>query len=748
MDMRIHETFQMICRRTKAVGGKGHCPAHDDREASLSIAQAQDGTILLKCFAGCQITEITRALGISVSDLFPKKKPAPTRKKHKPVDFGLAELAEAKKIPIEKLRSWGLVEVRDDFWGRFVRIPYFNEDGKAYSLMRRRLGAPGRMSNWKKGDKPTLYGRQWLQRIRELGWVIFVEGESDCWTLWEMGFPALGVPGSSLAEIILADDVRGLREIFVFIEPDRGGDTFRKLIAKRLEKLGYLGKIYQISLQNDKDPNAAYRRVGADAAKKLIQDAMDEHVFLEKSNEKKPGNEKNLTDLGNAERLIEQHGENLRYVAEWHKWLIWDGIRWRMDRTGAIMGRAKQVVRSLYAEAEDVEDEREQKKIIKHALASESELSLRRMEILARTEDGIAMVPENLDRDTWLIAVKNGVIDLRRGELQEARREDYITRCAGVEYNEDAKCPQWEKFLDTIFEKNVHLIFFVRKALGYSLTGSIRERCIFILWGVGRNGKSTLLDVIQSMMGEYAMRTPTDTLMMQYHGQSIPNDVARLKGARFVTASESEEGQRIAESKIKDLTGGDIVSARFMRGEFFDFKPEFKLWLGTNHKPQIRGTDAAIWDRIRLVPFHHRISEKEKDPEMAEKLKEELPGIFKWVLDGCIAYQQQGLQIPPEVAQANDEYRQEMDIVGEFFDDCCVIGEPWDRITSKNLYLSYRRWCERNAYKVISQKMFGQRLIERGIKKTRDGRARYWIGVKLAEEEEIELMAEDREKNL
>lgn len=215
---------------------------------------------------------------------------------------------------------------------------------------------------------------------------------------------------------------------------------------------------------------------------------------------------------------------------------------------------------------------------------------------------------------------------------------------------------------------------------------------MFILHGTGRNGKSTLLEVVRALLGDYAMRTPTSTLMTK-RGEGIPNDIARLKGARFVSASESEDGRRLAESLIKDLTGGDTISARFLRAEFFDFRPEFKVFLATNHKPGIRGTDDGIWDRVRLIPFDVRILDDQLDPHLLSKLTKELPGILNWAIRGCLDWQSDGLGMPPVVAEATEAYRSEQGVLAMFIIDRCVV-HPRASCGATTLYAAYKEWCE------------------------------------------------------
>lgn len=438
-----------------------------------------------------------------------------------------------------------------------------------------------------------------------------------------------------------------------------------------------------------------------------------------------------LTDLGNAERLVAQHGRDIRYCHAWKKWLIWDGIHWAVDRTDAVKQKAKEAVRSIYGEAKKATDDSKRQAIAKHAMNSESDSRIRAMLSLAKSEPGIPILPEQLDQDPWLLTCLNGTIDLRTGKVQPHQRDHLITQLAPVEHNPDATCPKWYAFLDRIMDGNENLIAFLERAIGYSLTGDTSEQCLFILYGTGANGKSTFLQAVSSILGDYAKQTPTETLLVKQRG-AIPNDVARLKGARLVTASEAEADQRLAESLIKQMTGSDTVSARFLHQEWFDFQPTHKIFLGTNHKPVIKGTDHAIWRRIRLVQFEVTIPEPERDLKLLDKLREELPGILAWAVRGCLEWGQNGLGEPDEVKDATQNYRNEMDILAQFFTDCCV-ENPSATVKTKDLYEAYSNWCENNGETASKKRAFGMRLQEKGFKSIRIGStgARGWKGVGL-----------------
>jgi putative DNA primase/helicase len=444
----------------------------------------------------------------------------------------------------------------------------------------------------------------------------------------------------------------------------------------------------------------------------------------------------NLTDLGNARRLVHRHGRNLRYCWLWRKWLVWDGKRWVKDDTGEVYRLAKETVSSIYQEAAAAPNDEARKELGKHATRSEAGARIKEMVDLARSD--VPVMPDELDASPDLLNTESGTIDLRTGELREHRREDLTTKIAPTTYRPDAAAPTWEAFLERVLPGE-DLRAFVQRAVGYSATGDTSEQCMFINHGGGANGKSTFQEAIAAALGDYAMRAPTEMLLAK-RSDGVPNDVARLKGARFVSASETEEGRRLAESRIKDLTGQDTITARFMKAEWFDFAPTHKLWLSTNHKPEIRGTDAAIWRRIRLVPWAVTIPPAEQDKKLPIALRHELAGILAWVVRGCLQWRREGLQAPDEVRKATGEYRAEMDVLAGFLVECCELDTGhWEY--AKDLYECYKRWCDENGERPEPQRKFGGRLGERGFQRDRGGSrgAGIWRGVRLTEGEKEAL---------
>jgi len=432
-----------------------------------------------------------------------------------------------------------------------------------------------------------------------------------------------------------------------------------------------------------------------------------------------------LTDLGNAERLIARHGDDLRYCHAWHKWLVWDGMRWRVDDSGVVKEWAKETVRAIYGEATAIEDDGKRKALIDHARRSESRQRLEAMISLA--ESSVPVQAQTLDPDPWLLNFTNGTFDCRSGELREHSRDDLITKITGAPYQPEAKAPRFERFLREVLVED-DLIGFVRRFAGYSLTGSTRERCFAILWGSGKNGKSTLVELLREAAGDYSRNTAADTVLAKRY-DGVGNDVAALRGARFVTAAEVEKGRRLAEAKVKNLTGDETITTRFLYGEPFDFRPEFTLWLSTNNKPEVRGTDDAIWDRIRLIPFEQRFVGHAADLTLPEKLRGELPGVLAWMVRGCTEWLRVGLREPDGVLKATRSYRKEMDTLAAFIEDRCVVNQDV-RAGGAALFAAYDAWRRDNNEEELSGTMFGRRMGERFHKDTNPTVVYHGIGLR------------------
>ena len=436
----------------------------------------------------------------------------------------------------------------------------------------------------------------------------------------------------------------------------------------------------------------------------------------------------NLTDMGNAERFVARHGENVRYCYPWAKWLVWTGARWERDDAGKVHRLAKETVRSIYGEAAAAEDEDRRKALAKHATNSEADAKTKAM--LEATKPEVPVSPDELDADPWLLNAPNGTIDLRTGELRPHRREDLITKMAGAEYVPDAAAPTWAATLERVLP-SADLRQFFKKLCGYAMSGDVSEHVLPVLYGTGANGKSTILNAVLSAAGDYGMQAAADLLVAKKGAH--PTEVADLFGMRLVASIEVEDGRRLAESLVKQLTGGDRVRARKMRQDFWQFEPTHKVFMAVNHKPEVKGTDAGIWRRMRLLPFTETIPPAEQDKRLPQRLAAELAGILRWGVEGCLEWQSEGLTAPAVVRRATGQYRSEMDVIGAFLQDECEVGED-HKTPFAALYTRYEEWCEEGGEKAETRRKFNARLKERGqfeARRSGPGGSNEWHGLQL-----------------
>jgi putative DNA primase/helicase len=434
-----------------------------------------------------------------------------------------------------------------------------------------------------------------------------------------------------------------------------------------------------------------------------------------------------LTDAGNALRFAHAHREWLCYCYSSQEWLSWMRTHWASE-PGVPMRLGKQTALGIYEEAKAAPIEEQRKATAKWAITSESERHLNAMVALAKCE--LEVKAEALDADPSLLNVQNGTVDLHSGTLRPHRREDLITKVLPIPYDPEATCPRWLAFLTRIFDGRPELTDFLQRAIGYSLTGDTRERCFFILWGGGDNGKSTLIETIAGLLGPYAQTLDMDSLLAKHADVVALNDLFTVKGARFVSACEPDMGRALAESRVKRLTGQDTIKAKKLYTDLLAYRPTFKLYLATNHRPMIRGTDHAIWNRVRLIPFTVSIPKAEQDLTLPAQLRAEWPGILAWAIQGCLAWQRDGLGLPDEVRTATDTYRAEMDVLGGFLRDTCVL-ELNASIAAGELYQTYESWGHKQGEKTISATAFGLRVAERGFAHKRTRAGRFWLGLRL-----------------
>lgn len=722
-----------------------HCPAHEDRSASLYVARGDGEIVLVKCFAGCTAAQIVAAIGLELKNLFPAG-----QKPKRPPGITVNELAFDKRLPAAWLRE--TCKLADGNWWergvdhRAVKIPYLGADGTELFQRTRFALSAKTGTRQPKGTALQLYGLWLLDTFRARGGpLVVVEGESDCWSLWLNEVNALGVPGADTAKTFAAVDpavFAGFDRVCIWQEPDRAGAGFPDAVGRKLESIGFTGRVEVVSLTGAKDPADLYVRDPAGFRDRWVQVLAAARPWSP-SPESSPATavlpasvrrvetiiraagvpewgEFEFTDLGNAGRLAKVHGPDLRYVATWDKWMVWDGRRWRVDATLEVSRRAERTVWGIALEAQAAPGRHAFDECMAFLRRSQSAQSISAMVRLARSVAPVPVDHSEFDADTWSLNCVNGTVDLRTGELRQHRREDLCTTICPTVFDPTARCPAWERFLAGIFPAdpddpdaggNTELIGFVRRLLGYSLTGEVDAQVLPIFWGDGSNGKSTLLDTIQEVIGEDFVTPAPEGFLMEQFNDRHPTEIADLRGKRLVIASETEERRRLNEALVKKLTGGDKLKARFMRQDNFSFRPTHKIILLTNHKPRVRGTDHGIKRRLMLVPFAVRFwnpAKNETGPDhlrrddgLKKRLLAEAPGILAWLVRGCLEWQRDGLGEPPDVASATAEYLHDEDQVGQFID--ARYGRTSDNwsVLLKDIWDDYVKWCEQESERPV-----------------------------------------------
>ena len=443
------------------------------------------------------------------------------------------------------------------------------------------------------------------------------------------------------------------------------------------------------------------------------------------------------SDLGNARRFVVMHQHHARFDCSSGLWLIWSGQRWKEDPDGEAVRMAKETVRAMFAELATIDDKEDRKKFFRFVIASESLTRITAMLKLAQTEPEIALTRDKLDADPWLFNVRNGTLDLRTGELLPHNKDHLITRLAPVEYDPSASLPMWDDFLMDSTGNDEEMIRFLARTVGYSLTGDCREEKLFFVHGPTNSGKSTFLEAIKSVMGDYATTADFETFLSRSFVGGPRPDIARLAGSRFVASIEVDEGKKLAEGLVKQITGGDTVTARFLYKSEFEFLPQFKLWLAANHAPEIKHDDAAMWRRILKLPFEISVPEEKRNPAVKETLKDvgkSGAAILAWAMRGCLDWQEQGLAVPDRVTDATAQYRRDQDPLREFVLSSCVLSENV-KAPASALRTEYESWCREAGEKPIYGAAWGKALRSRGCRQDRQRLngvlMRVWSGIGL-----------------
>lgn len=723
-----HSRIQEVLTHLRGVkqngkGWKALCPAHSDSNPSLDIDLGRDGRkILLKCRAGCPHHAVREAAGLS-----PELVDGPKR----------SHSDKSRPRRTDEIKAWPSFR---------AMYEYEDENGKPLYAILRQMGDDGRktMRAWR-SDGPGMWRagisgvRRVLYRLPQLiagikreERVLVVEGEKDVNSLRDQGCVATCNPfGAGKWNPEYAPFFRGA-DVAILPDNDDPGRLHAEQVARTL--LGVATSIRIVDLPGMPPKGDVTDWLEAGGTREVLEQMMDQAPAWEPLQPAELDRGVYMADLANCKRLVQRHGENLRFCEAMGGWLVWTGTRWERDETGEAVRGAKDTAISIVHEAHDPSlTEKDRQELLKHAFESQKAGRISAMLKMAESELPLPVRASDLDADIMALNTKSGTIDLRTGDVRAHEREDLLTKLAPVEWQADAECPMWMAFLDRVMDGNQALIAFLQRTAGYLLTGDTGEEKVFVAYGKGRNGKGVYVETIAALLGEYAVKIPAEVLLeaKKADTQGPTPYLARLKGARFVHASETTEGRRLAEALVKETSGGDTLTARYCHANPFDFRPTHKILLATNHKPTIRGTDEAIWSRIYLIPFEITIPAEERDPHLKVKLRErELPGILRWALEGCLEWQRRGLQPPPEVYVATEAYRKENDILGLFMSERCMTG-PGCSDSAKRLYDAYLEWCEEAAETPITQRTFGKCLGERGFERSRTNTHHRWSGLQL-----------------
>lgn len=754
---------------------KAKCPCHDDKQASLSISyDDKDNKTLIYCHAGCDTRSVLNSVGLKITDLFDRDKIATDKaSKNDNIAAVYKYTDEAGNLIFEKIRfvpkSFSQRRYVDGatVWGLDKGTYYETFEGSNNWSKRKRKGVNSKEFE---GVDPVLYN---LPEVIKAETVYIVEGEKDVDNLIELELVATttfdGASKSGKKQKWRKEYNKYFEGKNVILIPDNddAGIAHMEFIAKSLKKYNDHLVLVNKNLSNNNNRFIKNIKIISNLYLNLDEKG-DISDWLELGHTKEElekivtsvpewngeteSNDVdilqfNFSDVGNAERLISVYGKDMRFSPNRGKWLIWSGKHWRIDGDGQAERMAQKIVKMIQAAGDEIniedDPDKEYKKMIKtFVLKSEGDGRIKAMLNQAKVLHGVPIGTGDTDKDIYLMNFRNGTLDLRTGKLKAHDRKDNITKLVNMDFVPGADCPNWESFLDKIFLGDKELIEYIQKTVGYSLTGAITEQCFYMLYGNGANGKSTFLKAIEDIMGDYSDSLKGSSLMVKRNDDGARGDLAKLQGKRFVTSSELNEGQTFDESLIKALTGGDTIPVRYLYGEEFPLKPEFKLWIGTNEKPKVKGTNLGIWRRVRLIPFLHTFKDEEKNENFYEEcLQPELPGILNWAVEGCIQWLEEGISIPDKVKAAVEDYRGEMDTIEHFLTDCCIAGEEYSaKIT--DMYDAYCKWCSDNREHELSNIKFSKKLKEKGYEQSRTSYSRTWTGIGLIEEERQQTFTE------
>lgn len=664
----------------------------------------------------------------------------------RPFEDIVKKMARLKRIPLQAFIDFGAHEA---IHGKMTvaRIPMFDPMGKQCSYCDFSDFTEGflkGMTASKCAETPGV-GLYYAQRPVPGMTVLITEGPKDAAALHSLGFSAVGLPTSKMA-IKFARVFAGCH-VVVIPDLDETGDAAAPVTAARLHGIAASVRIARLPGEMKTKDGDGVREVlaradGETLLRQAIEDARTWQPKVAKGLLAEEGSEwtsltfdQGRTDRANSRRFLASYREQVRFCFAWGKWLVWDGTRWQIDSGGAVMRMAMAIADQVWMDAKG----NLTKEIVNFAVKTSGHGSLKAMQNLAAADVPVSVA--DLDANPWLLNCPNGTVDLRSGTLKPHRREDNLTNRCPTDFNPDASSYNWDRFLEGLFGDS-SVIEYLQRFFGYCLTGDVSEQLLSVLYGVGSNGKSTLLNAVQRTLGDDYTAAAPPSLLMEKKSEAHPTELAGLFGKRLVVAQETSAGARLDEATVKKLTGSDIISARRMREDFWSFYPTHKLMMATNHKPRIQGTDHAIWRRVVLIPFERRFwnpakgedgpDELRQDKDLPEKLAAESEGILAWMIQGCVAWQRGGLQIPASIQAATEAYRSEENSLGRFISERCLTGIVY-KVKFADLYDALENWCSDNGDNPPNRKVFGQYLKDQGYK-DRSSNGRWYEGIALSNE--------------
>ena len=624
-------------------------------------------------------------------------------------------LGRARSVPARKTKS---VPPVDDLGPATAKWDYLDASGHLIAVVYR-YDPPGQKKQFRPWDAKRrkmappdprpLYNQPGLASVSQ---VVLVEGEKCAQALIDVGIVATTAMHGANAPVEKTDwsPLAG-KSVLIWPDRDKPGWEYATQAAQAILSAGAKSSfiLYPPEEAADGWDVADAIAEGFDVAAFLahgprlqMHDVADAAEPVVSSDESVWGTEDAL-----ALAFTRRYHRDWRYVAGWGRWLVWDGNRWRTEDTLAATDLIRSVCRHAAVRAENPK--------VAAKLASSSTVG--GVERLARADRRHAATTEEWDADPWLLNTPGGVVDLKTGRQRPHDRADRMTKITTATPGGD--CQTWRRFLDEVTGGDVELQAYLQRMVGYALTGSTQEHALFFLYGTGANGKSVFVNALATILGDYATNAPMDTFM-ETRTDRHPTDMAGLRGARFVAAIETEQGRRWAESKLKNLTGGDKISARFMRQDFFEFFPQFKLFVAGNHKPAIRNIDEAMKRRLHLIPFTITVPPERRDKHLQQKLLAERDGILAWAVQGCLDWQRHGRLDPPQrVVEATEEYFEAEDALGRWLDERCVREVNAKSLTAE-LFNDWKQWAESAGEFVGSQRRFSDLLITRGVEKWRN----------------------------